>query len=126
MISNVIRIEESVCSDLSGNDPRTEPQCSECDTLEEGMVYQGVSTAPTPSCRIRKCSPSFEAAAKKRRQEADCSAVRPLCEQRHPAGGIQAQDGHRPGLHLSSVRKLNSHDLSVEKQKAEKLSQKET
>ena len=117
MISDVIRFEESVCSDLSGNDPLTEPQCSGGDTLDEGTVDQGVCAAPPPSCRIRKCSPSVEAAAKRRRQEADRSTARPLSTQRHPEGGIQAQDGHRPGLHPSRVKKLSSHDLSVESKK---------
>ena len=77
-----------------------------------------VFVPPPPSCRIRKCSPSVDAAAKKRRrQEAGRSTARPLSAQRHPEGGIQAQDGHRPGLHPSRVRKLNSHDLSVESKK---------
>ena len=57
MISDVIRFEESVCSDLSGNDPLTEPQCSGGDTLDEGTVDQGVCAAPPTLLQDQEMQP---------------------------------------------------------------------
>jgi len=108
--SNVIRIQEPVCSNLSG-DPWKGPQCSESDAPGDGANDHNCE-APFP-CKIRKSSASDEADAKRRRQNAEDDRVQPLCPQLPPVGGTQAQDDCATELPPSRVRKLNQHDLSV-------------
>ena len=86
VISDVIRIGKSACSDLSG-DPLNGPQCSKGDAPEKGTNDQEDCAAP-PSCKIRKSSASGEADAKKRRQSAEDDRAQPFGAQLPPEGSI--------------------------------------
>ena len=117
MISDVIRIENSVDSDLEGAGPRTEPQRDRAETPNEGTANQECIAALLPPCRVRKLSANDETAAKKMRGGADRQTA-PLGKKERPSeGGQRAQDVCEAQLPPNRVRKLNSHDVSVENEK---------
>ena len=116
MISDVIRIENSVDSDLEGAGPRTEPQRDRAENPDEGTANQECSAALLPPCRVRKLSANDETAAKKMRGGADRQTA-PLEKKERPSEGGRAQDVCEAQLPPNRVRKLNSHDVSVENKK---------